>query len=273
MGRPQFAQVFALCRCWIAIFHRTRRLALSDVWRHVICMSFILFLSLASAVSSWDGPCTACNDADGSRLRLAWASSATTDEQKNKMRDIVQQYTRDGQVDWHQAAEEYFRWRAGPIPPRFNEQIALQVAKNAVRSRLVDPDSAQFSWRGSFFEGWWKPFLTKRISGYIACGDVNAKNRMGGYTGASAFVVVLNISNDVLYLDMDSSGLGLVDAACSKSGYTRTNNWDEATSPVAQSSVVKNSLADELTKLAALRDRGVLTQAEFEAQKAKLLNR
>jgi hypothetical protein len=29
--------------------------------------------------------------------------------------------------------------------------------------------------------------------------------------------------------------------------------------------------ADELTKLADLRDRGVLTEAEFEAQKAKLL--
>jgi Short C-terminal domain/Phospholipase_D-nuclease N-terminal len=29
--------------------------------------------------------------------------------------------------------------------------------------------------------------------------------------------------------------------------------------------------ADELTKLAALRDQGVLTQAEFDAQKAKLL--
>lgn len=31
------------------------------------------------------------------------------------------------------------------------------------------------------------------------------------------------------------------------------------------------STADELTKLAALRDRGVLTDAEFEAQKKKLL--
>ena len=30
-------------------------------------------------------------------------------------------------------------------------------------------------------------------------------------------------------------------------------------------------VADELTKLADLRDRGVLTEAEFEAQKAKLL--
>jgi hypothetical protein len=31
------------------------------------------------------------------------------------------------------------------------------------------------------------------------------------------------------------------------------------------------SVADQLTKLADLKDRGVLTDAEFEAQKAKLL--
>jgi hypothetical protein len=31
------------------------------------------------------------------------------------------------------------------------------------------------------------------------------------------------------------------------------------------------SVADQLTKLADLRDRGALTDAEFEAQKAKLL--
>jgi hypothetical protein len=31
------------------------------------------------------------------------------------------------------------------------------------------------------------------------------------------------------------------------------------------------SVADELTKLAALRDKGVLTEAEFDAQKKRLL--
>jgi Short C-terminal domain/Phospholipase_D-nuclease N-terminal len=33
----------------------------------------------------------------------------------------------------------------------------------------------------------------------------------------------------------------------------------------------KNDTADQLTKLADLRDRGVITPAEFEAQKAKIL--
>jgi hypothetical protein len=33
----------------------------------------------------------------------------------------------------------------------------------------------------------------------------------------------------------------------------------------------ESNVPDELTKLADLRDRGALTEAEFEAQKAKLL--
>ncbi|MQN33329.1 SHOCT domain-containing protein, partial [Prevotella copri] len=32
-----------------------------------------------------------------------------------------------------------------------------------------------------------------------------------------------------------------------------------------------NSIADELTKLVQLRDAGILTEEEFQAQKAKLL--
>lgn len=43
--------------------------------------------------------------------------------------------------------------------------------------------------------------------------------------------------------------------------------------PTAQSeATVSTSIADELTKLASLRDKGVLTEAEFQAQKSALLN-
>jgi hypothetical protein len=41
--------------------------------------------------------------------------------------------------------------------------------------------------------------------------------------------------------------------------------------PAAASS--GGSVADEIAKLAALRDKGLLTEAEFQAQKAKLLGR
>ena len=41
--------------------------------------------------------------------------------------------------------------------------------------------------------------------------------------------------------------------------------------PVATAGSTVSSPIDELTKLAALRDQGILTDAEFEAQKARIL--
>lgn len=47
----------------------------------------------------------------------------------------------------------------------------------------------------------------------------------------------------------------------------------KATGPVSNKSVHASSLADEIEKLAALRQRGLLSAAEFNAAKAKLLKR
>ena len=44
-----------------------------------------------------------------------------------------------------------------------------------------------------------------------------------------------------------------------------------AAAPAPATPDPSNLIADELTKLASLRDSGVLTDAEFAAQKAKLL--
>lgn len=46
-----------------------------------------------------------------------------------------------------------------------------------VRSQLKDPDSAKFR------------EITKKADGQYFCGEVNAKNSMGGYTGYQPFVV------------------------------------------------------------------------------------
>lgn len=46
----------------------------------------------------------------------------------------------------------------------------------AVRMSLIDPDSAQF---GAVFVG---------ANGKFGCGFVNAKNRMGGFSGRRAFI-------------------------------------------------------------------------------------
>lgn len=56
------------------------------------------------------------------------------------------------------------------------------LAEEAIRSKLSDPQSAQFQWPYNFRLG---------PVGYWTCGLVNAKNMMGGYVGATFFSVVV----------------------------------------------------------------------------------
>ena len=157
----------------------------------------------------------------------------------------------------------------GAAPPD-QEHVFRSAAESAVRARLIDPDSAQFEWPYGFIYGYWKPFLQKRIDGYVTCGRVNARNRFGGYTGSSAFAVVLSEDGEVRYLEVGTAGqFDLTEAACEK---TAKSLPAAAPEPVEQAqAATPTSVADELAKLAALRDRGIITQAEFDAQKAKLL--
>jgi hypothetical protein len=153
-----------------------------------------------------------------------------------------------------------------------NWALFRQAGEAAVRKQLVDPGSAQFEWPYGFIYGTWKPLLAKRIEGYWTCGQINARNRMGGYTGATYFVVVMDKNANVSFVDMDSgSKYGLVDAQCAKSIAMLPAAPAQMTA--AGSVQPAMSIADELAKLAALRDKGILTQAEFDAQKAALLAR
>lgn len=77
----------------------------------------------------------------------------------------------------------------GPDP---TWERAVPLAEAAIRSSLIDPSSAQFEWPYNFSSGSLKGLLTKRRAGWITCGWVNAKNRMGGYTGKVWFIVVIN---------------------------------------------------------------------------------
>lgn len=56
--------------------------------------------------------------------------------------------------------------------------------KKVVRSQLIDPSSAQFR----------NVAVMSRLTGESVCGEVNGKNRMGGYTGFKRFVT--SVSNE-----------------------------------------------------------------------------
>lgn len=67
-----------------------------------------------------------------------------------------------------------------PAPPTAQDsaRTMLYLAKDAAKSVLKDPESARF---GSVF-------VYRRGTGFVACGNVNAKNSFGGYTGDTPFI-------------------------------------------------------------------------------------
>lgn len=246
-------------------------------WAAIVAFLAVLGTPLLAA----QGPCggVGCEGkgADAQRLQNAWAANATTSAQRDMMSAIIQRHTVEGVTDWKSSADEYFAWRWGQnadYNPEYEKPLEKpdfgvwrRNAERAVRSRLVDPDSAQFQWPNGFMIGTWKPILGKRVSGWVTCGIVNAKNRMGGYTGASYFVVVMN-SGTVSFLDMDDgNNFKFVEASCRKSSFPSPQSGMRVQS--RQDS--EKSVADEIAKLANLRDRGVITEGEFQAQKHKLL--
>lgn len=68
------------------------------------------------------------------------------------------------------------------------------TAIERVKSQLSDPESAQFR---NVHEG------VERKNGWIVCGEVNAKNKFGGYTGFKKFSATEK-EGDVLIADSDS---------------------------------------------------------------------
>jgi hypothetical protein len=146
-------------------------------------------------------------------------------------------------------------------------------AEAALREKLIDPESGRIEWPYGFTYGTWKPLLGKRVDGYWSCGLINARNRMGGYTGSTYFVVVLDRNGLVQYSDMGTAqDFDIISTQCSKSVKLLPAAPPElAGSSTGSSSAPSVSIADELKKLADLRASGAITETEFQAAKQKLL--
>ena len=89
----------------------------------------------------------------------------------------------------------------------------------------------------------------------------------------------LNASSLQQVLTVQGSGTTLAEVAVNHGTAVKIEAWFRAhgdfganTRSQAVPTVAPTSVADELAKLAQLRDAGVLSPAEFEAQKAKLLS-
>ena len=150
--------------------------------------------------------------------------------------------------------------------PNWGETAQRGVAM--LSSNLFDPGSAQVNWSSGFQWGYLKPLIGKRSFGWIACGSINAKNRLGGYVGAQGFLVFVQPSGSIT-ASMQTDWVSTCDTGPFVPVPPELVNTGALIAPA--SPVV--GVAEELKKLAELRDQGIITAEEFAAQKAKLLGR
>lgn len=87
-----------------------------------------------------------------------------------------------------------------------------QIIKSYYSQRLIDPASATYGPMSAPRRGYLRPYFAggttaAPIIGYVVCGTVNSKNRLGGYVGAKPFAIV--ITNDaVAYAELPTIQCG-----------------------------------------------------------------
>jgi hypothetical protein len=87
----------------------------------------------------------------------------------------------------------------------------------------------------------------------------------GGKAGWTILVIIVPFLGILIYLIVRGRGMGERDRRAAQAADQQMRTY------IQSASTSSTSTAEELHKLADLRDRGVLSQQEFDAQKAKLL--
>ena len=154
-----------------------------------------------------------------------------------------------------------------PEPPQPDWAVAAQAAMDAMRRSFIDPDSITIEWVSGFAWGYYKPLIGRREFGWLTCGNVNARNRMGGYAGSQGFVVIHTAEGDTTVI------LGAYPGNSTDTCYRGKVpvNPELIAASAKPGDMPAPSLADEIAKLADLRERGLISEEEFAALKAKLL--
>jgi len=97
-------------------------------------------------------------------------------------------------------------------------------------------------------------------------GDIFRNHEMGGWGKAlwTIFIVIVPIVGTLVYLIANGRGMATRQMEQAQKSQQAFDQYVRQTAGTTSS-------ADELAKLADLRQQGVINDAEFEAQKAKLL--
>ena len=116
---------------------------------------------------------------------------------------------------------------------------------------------------------WFFLFIAWLFLLFTLFADIFRSKDMGGWAKALwvLFIIVLPIIGSLVYLIV--RGRSMHERAAEE--YQDREKAFRSYVEEAAGSAGGASVADELSKLSALRDSGALTAAEFEAQKAKLL--
>ncbi len=91
---------------------------------------------------------------------------------------------------------------------------AITAGEAAVKDRLIDPDSALIEWPYQFSAGSLKPLFGKAHVGYWTCGYVNAKSRMGGYSGRTPFLIMIRDGRVTSFNMGESDSVGVASVQC-----------------------------------------------------------
>ena len=97
--------------------------------------------------------------------------------------------------------------------------------------------------------------------------DIFRSDDLGGWSKALwvIFIIILPFIGVLVYLIARGSGMQKRDVRDARAGDQEMRSY------IRSAAETPPSTAEELSKLASLRDQGVLTEAEFDTQKAKLL--
>jgi ABC-type multidrug transport system fused ATPase/permease subunit len=98
--------------------------------------------------------------------------------------------------------------------------------------------------------------------------DIFRSDDLGGWSKALwvIFIIILPFIGVLVYLIARGSGMQKRDVRDARAADQEMRSYIRSAA-----AATPPSTAEELSKLASLRDQGVLTEAEFDTQKAKLL--
>lgn len=147
----------------------------------------------------------------------------------------------------------------GPRPDNYEEIVKAYYAE-----KLLDPYSAQYE-----FDYLRRGYL--RMGGHfgwVVCGTVNAKNRIGGYTGAKNFYVMIRDGRVIKRHKESSFASGLCKG-------THDPEARAAHEKEREDKQLVSSLDDpevKLVKLEGMLKKGIITQDEYDTKRKAIID-